>query len=45
MSIICLKNNLAKYLKLVEKEMPTEFTFFPMTWIFPAESYELANYV
>ena len=45
MSIICLKNNLAKYLKLAEKEMPSEFTFFPKTWIFPAESYELANYV
>ena len=25
--------------------MPTEFKFFPRTWIFPAESYELMNYL
>jgi len=45
MTIISLKNNLAKYLKLMQKHMPTEFKFFPRTWIFPAESYELMNYL
>ena len=41
MTIISLKNNLAKYLKLMQKQMPSEFGFFPKTWIFPYESYEL----
>ena len=25
--------------------MPSEFNFFPKTWIFPAESYDLMNFV
>jgi len=45
MTIISLKNNLAKYLKLHQKEQPEEFNFFPRTWIFPAESYLLMNFL
>ena len=47
MTIISLKNNLAKYLKLMQKapELETEFQFFPKSWIFPYESYELTNYM
>lgn len=45
MTIISLKNNLAKYLKLLQKQMPSEFNFFPKTWIFPYESYELVNFM
>lgn len=45
MTIISLKNNLAKYLKLAQKEMASEFTFFPKTWIFPSESYDLMNFM
>lgn len=45
MTIISLKNNLAKYLKLMQKVMPTDFTFFPKTWIFPSESYDLMNHI
>jgi tubulin polyglutamylase TTLL6/13 len=45
MTIISLKNNLAKYLKLMQKQMPQEFGFFPKSWIFPYESYELQNFV
>lgn len=45
MTIISLKNNLAKYLKLMQKEYPQDFNFFPKTWIFPYESHELMNYV
>jgi len=45
MTIISLKNNLAKYLKLMQKEMASEFTFFPKTWIFPSESYDLMNFM
>ena len=44
MTVLTLKNNLAKYLKLMAKEMAHEFNFFPKTWIFPYESYELMNY-
>ena len=40
-----MKNNLAKYLKLMQKQMPNEFTFFPKTWIFPAESYDMMNWM
>jgi tubulin polyglutamylase TTLL6/13 len=45
MTIISLKNNLAKYLKLMQKEMPQEFNFFPKTWIYPYESYDLMNFI
>ena len=47
MTIISFKNNLAKYLKLMQKtpELTSEFQFFPKSWIFPYESYELANYM
>ena len=46
MTILSLKNNLAKYLKLMQKQLGTpEFDFFPKTWIFPYESYELMNYL
>ena len=45
MTIISMKNNLAKYLKLKQKDMSSEFQFFPKTWIFPYESYELMNYL
>ena len=45
MTIISLKNNLAKYLKLMQKEYPQDFNFFPKTWIFPYESHELMSYV
>jgi len=47
MTIISLKNNLAKYLKLMQKtpELASEFTFFPKSWIFPYESYELTNFM
>ena len=45
MTIISLKNNLAKYLKLLQKQMPSEFNFFPKTWIFPYESYDLVNFL
>jgi len=44
MTIITMKNNLAKYLKLMQKEMPSDFTFFPKSWVFPADSYDLMNY-
>lgn len=45
MTIISLKNNLAKYLKLMQKQMPSEFGWFPKTWIFPSDSYELMTYM
>ena len=45
MTILSLKNNLAKYLKLIKKELPEEFDFFPKTWIFPYESYEMTKYM
>lgn len=47
MTIISMKNNLAKYLKLMQKttELTSEFQFFPKSWIFPYESYELTNYL
>ena len=45
MTIISMKNNLAKYLKLMQKEMSSDFQFFPKTWVFPYESYELMNYL
>jgi len=46
MAVLALKNNLAKYLKLMQKQIGTsEFGFFPKTWIFPYESYELMNYI
>ena len=45
MTIISLKNNLAKYLKLIQKTLPGEYQFFPKTWIFPYESYDLMNYL
>ena len=47
MTIISLKNNLAKYLKLMQKktEWTSEFGLFPKSWIFPYESYELTNYM
>lgn len=45
MTIISLKNNLAKYLKAMQKRQEKEFNFFPKSWIFPYESYELMNYL
>ena len=45
MTVISLKNNLAKYLKLMAKQLPEDFIFFPKTWSFPAESYDLMNFV
>jgi hypothetical protein len=45
MTIISLKHNLAKYLKLLHKLMPTQFSFFPKTWIYPYESFELMNFI
>ena len=45
MTIITMKSNLAKYLKLMQKEIPNEFNFFPKTWNFPSESYDLMNYL
>ena len=45
MTIISLKNNLAKYLKLIQKTLPGEYQFFPKTWIFPYESYDLMNFM
>ena len=47
MTIISLKNNLAKYLKLMQKtpELTSEFGFFPKSWLFPYESYELTNFM
>lgn len=45
MTVISLKNNLAKYLKLMQKERPQDFNFFPKTWCFPSESYDLMNFV
>ena len=41
MTIISLKNNLAKYLKLMQKAMPSEFNFFPKTWMYPAEFHDI----
>lgn len=29
----------------MQKELPQQFNFFPKTWIFPAESYELMNFM
>lgn len=45
MTVISLKNNLAKYLKMMQKQLPSEFGFFPKTWSFPAESYDLMNFI
>lgn len=45
MTVISLKNNLAKYLKMMQKQLPAEFGFFPKTWSFPAESYDLMNFI
>lgn len=45
MTIISLKNNLSKYLKLMHKEIASEFTFFPKSWVFPYESFELMNFI
>lgn len=45
MTVISLKNNLGKYLKLMQKQFPQDFNFFPRTWCFPAESYDLMNFV
>lgn len=45
MTIISMKNNLGKYLKLMQKLMPSDFNFFPRTWSFPSESYDLMNFV
>jgi tubulin polyglutamylase TTLL6/13 len=45
MSILALKNNLAKYLNLMQLSVPSEFGFFPKTWIFPSDSYTLMNYI
>ena len=44
MTIISLKNNLAKYIKLMQKDYSNEFNFTPKTWVFPYESYEAINY-
>lgn len=45
MYLIALKHNLAKYLKLMQKAFPDEFTYFPRTWVTPYEFFDLNNFI
>ena len=45
MTILALKNNLAKYLNQMYDALHNEFTFFPKTWIFPSDSFALSKYL
>jgi tubulin polyglutamylase TTLL6/13 len=41
--LIARKNNLAKYLKLMQKQFPDDYSFFPLTWVTPYELFDLKN--
>jgi tubulin polyglutamylase TTLL6/13 len=41
---IARKNTLAMHLRRFLKEFPDHYNFFPKTWIYPADSHEIAEY-
>ena len=43
--LIARKNNLAKYLKLMQKQYPEEYNFFPKTWVTPYETFDLKAFL
>lgn len=41
---ICRKSTLSLHLKRFQKEFPEHFGFFPQTWMYPAEFYDIQEY-
>lgn len=44
MHLITRKNCLASILKKMQKLLPSEFGFFPETWVMPHEKFELEEF-
>lgn len=44
MNNISRKNTLGIHLKRFAKEFPDYYDFFPMTWLFPSEFYDINDY-
>lgn len=41
---ISRKNTLGIHLKRFQKEFPKEYNFFPRTWLYPTDFYEINEY-
>jgi tubulin polyglutamylase TTLL6/13 len=41
---ISRKNTLGIHLKRFQKEFPDQYDFFPMTWLYPSDFYEINEY-
>jgi tubulin polyglutamylase TTLL6/13 len=41
---ICRKNTLGIHLKRFLKEFPKEYNFFPNTWLYPTDFFEINEY-
>lgn len=41
---IARKNTLGIHLKRFKKEFPDDYNFFPHTWIWPSDMYEILEY-
>lgn len=41
---ISRKNTLGIHLKRFQKEFPNHYNFFPLTWLFPSDFYEINEY-
>ena len=45
MQEICLKHTLANHLQRMRKAFPNDYKFFPRTWVLPADSRRLGDYM
>lgn len=41
---IARKNTLGIHLKRFKKEFPNHYNFFPLTWLYPSDFYEINEY-
>lgn len=44
MNNISRKNTLGIHLKRFHKEFPDHYDFFPLTWLYPSEFYDINDY-
>ena len=44
MNNIARKNTLGIHLKRFQKEFPQQYNFFPLTWLYPSDFYEINEY-
>ena len=43
MYIVCRKNHLARNLMKMQRQFPSEYKFFPKTWLLPTELNDFRN--